>query len=74
MVLRLHCRVFQGRTFFPGGSWGAGSNPGVATSRFFFFFYHFLPFGFLLFILTADPVSSARFLRKRISSFSGSSD
>ena len=28
----------------------------------------FLPFGFLLFILTADPVSFARFLRKRISS------
>ena len=29
----------------------------------------FLPFGFLLFILTADPVSFARFLRKRFSSF-----
>ena len=28
----------------------------------------FLPFGFLLFILTADPVSFERFLRKRISS------
>ena len=27
-----------------------------------------LPFGFLLYILTADPVSFARFLRKRISS------
>ena len=35
----------------------------------FFFFHRFLPFGFLLFILTADPVSFARFLRKRISSF-----
>ena len=31
-------------------------------------FIVFLPFGFLLFILTADPVSFARFLRKRISS------
>ena len=28
----------------------------------------FFPFGFLLFILTADPISFARFLRKRISS------
>ena len=28
----------------------------------------FLPFGFLLSSLTADPVSFARFLRKRISS------
>ena len=34
----------------------------------FFFFIVFLPFGFLLFILTADPFSFARFLRKRISS------
>ena len=33
-----------------------------------FSFIVFLPFGFLLFILTADPVSFARFLRKRISS------
>ena len=45
-----------------------GSNPGVSTSIFFSFIV-FLPFGFLLFILTADPVSFARFLRKRISSF-----
>ena len=46
------------------------SYPGVATS--FFFFHRFLlPFGFLLFILTADLVSFARFLRKRISSFRG---
>ena len=44
------------------------SNPGVSTSIFFSFIV-FLPFGFLLFILTADPVSFARFLRKRISSF-----
>ena len=29
--------------------------------------HFFLPFGFLLLILTADPVSFARFLRKRIS-------
>ena len=34
----------------------------------FFSFIVFLPFGFLLFILTADPVRFARFLRKRISS------
>ena len=38
--------------------------------RFFFSFIVFLPFGFLLFILTADPISLARFLRKRISSIS----
>ena len=37
----------------------------------FFSFIVFLPFGFLLFILTADPFSSARFLRKRISSLYG---
>ena len=36
---------------------------------FFFSFIVFLPFGFLLFILTADPFSFARFLRKRISSY-----
>ena len=54
--------------FFAGGSCGAGSNPAVATSIFFSFIV-FLPFGFLLFILSADPVSFARFLRKRISSF-----
>ena len=35
---------------------------------FFFSLIVFLRFGFLLFILTADPVSFARFLRKRISS------
>ena len=35
---------------------------------FFFSFIVFLSFGFLLFILTADPFSFARFLRKRISS------
>ena len=42
----------------------------VAISVFFSFIV-FLPFGFLLFILTADPVSFARFLRKRISSRGG---
>ena len=36
----------------------------------FFSFIVFLPFGFLLFIVSADPVSFARFLRKRISSSS----
>ena len=55
-----------------GGSWrkfwAAGSDPAMATSSFFFSFIVFLPFGFLLFILTADPLSFARFLRKRISS------
>ena len=35
---------------------------------FFFLSSFFLPFSFLLFILTADPFSFARFLRKRISS------
>ena len=35
----------------------------------FFSFIVFLPFGLLLFVLTADPVSFARFLRKRISSY-----
>ena len=44
-----------------------GFNPAMATF-FFFSFIFFLLFGFLLFILTADPVSFARFLRKRISS------
>ena len=32
------------------------------------FIVFFLPFGFVLFILTADPVNFARFLRKPISS------
>ena len=60
-----HGPVVKGRTFFAGGSWNAGSNPSVASSSSFIVF---LPLGFLLFILTADPVSFARFLRKRISS------
>ena len=47
--------------------WDAGSNPPMATSGFFSFIV-FLPFGFLLVILTADHFSFARFLRKRISS------
>ena len=59
--------ALRGRTVFAGGSWDARSNPRVATSVFFSFIV-FLPFGFLLFILTADPFSFARFLRKRISS------
>ena len=63
----LHGPVAKDRTFFAGGSWNAGSNPGIASSSFFTFIV-FLPFGFLLFILTADLVSFARFLRKRISS------
>ena len=35
----------------------------------FYYYYSFiviLPFGFLVFILTADPVNFARFLRKHI--------
>ena len=59
--------LVRGSTIFAGGSWDAGSNLPVATSRFFSLIV-FLPFGFLLFILTADPFSFARFLRKRISS------
>ena len=47
----------------------ARSNPRLATSIFFFSFIVFLPLGFLLFILTADTFSFARFLRKRISSY-----
>ena len=61
-----HGRVVRGRTSFVGGSRGAGSNPSVATSNLLlllFSFIVFLPFGFLLFILTADPVSFARFLQ-----------
>ena len=61
--------ALRGRTVFAGGSWDARSNPREATSVFFSFIV-FLPFGFLLFILTADPFSLARFLRKRISSIS----
>ena len=62
-----HGRVVRGSTIFAGGCWGTGSILGVDTSIFFSFIV-FLRFGFLLFILTADPVSFARFLRKRISS------
>ena len=64
-----HGPVVKGRTFLAGRSWNAGSNHGVRLPVFFSFIV-FLPFGFLLFILTADPVSFARFLRKRISSYS----
>ena len=64
-----HGPVVRGRTFsLEEVGVQLGSNPGVSTSI-FFFFHRFLPFGFLLLILTADPVSFARFLRKRISSF-----
>ena len=57
--------------FLAGGSRGAGSDPGVATYNFFFFFlfHRIFTLGFLLFILTVDPVSFARFLRKRISRY-----
>ena len=33
---RSHGPVVKGRTFLAGGSWNAGSNPGVASSSFFF--------------------------------------
>ena len=72
LTQRLHSPVtspvLKDRTFFAEGSWDAGSNPGVATSNFFFLLSFFLPFGFLLSSLTAGPVNFARFLRKRISS------
>ena len=54
-------RLVRSRILFAGASWGAGSNPSVANSIFFLSSFFFLPF--LLFILTADPVSFARFLR-----------
>ena len=61
--------------FFVGVRWGAAGfkcwRDNFPFCLFVFFFIVFLPFGFLLFILTANPVSFARFLRKRISSFSG---
>ena len=60
----LHCRVVRGCTFFAGEVLRG-------YFRFFFSFIVFLPFGFLLFILTADPVSFARFFRKHISSRGG---
>ena len=64
-----HAPVVRGRTLsLEEVGVQLGSNPGVSTSIFFSFIV-FLPFGFLLFILTADPISFARFLRKRISSF-----
>ena len=47
---------------------GCGFKSPRGNFRFFLSFIVFLPFGFLLFILTADPFSFARFLRKRISS------
>ena len=52
-----------------GGSWGA--TVFIPRRGYFFFFLSFFLFGFLLFILTADPVSFARSLLKRISSFRG---
>ena len=47
LTRRLHSRVVSGRNFFAGGSWDAGSNPGVATSSFFFsFIVFFYPLAF----------------------------
>ena len=59
----------QVQYFFAGGSWGATEFQPRRVYYHFFSFIVFLSFGFLLFILTADPVCFARFLRKRISSF-----
>ena len=56
--------ALRGRTVFAGGSWDARSNSPRGNLRFFFSFIIFLPFGFLLFILTADPFSFARFFAK----------
>ena len=68
-VQRSHGPVVRGGTFsLEEVGVQLGSNPGVSTSIFFSFIV-FLPFGFLLFILTVDPVSLERFLRKRVSSF-----
>ena len=60
----LHYGVVRGCNFFAGEVLRG-------YFRFFFSFIVFLPFGFLLFILTADPVSFARFFRKHISSRGG---
>ena len=35
-----HGPVVRSRIFLGGESWGVGSNPGVATSSFFFYFFH----------------------------------
>ena len=59
-----HGPVVRSGTIFAEGSWGAGSNPGLATAIFFSSFIVFLPFGVLLFILTAGSVSFARFFAK----------
>ena len=64
-----HGPVVRGRTY----RWtklGCNWVPAPACLLpFFFSFIVFLPFGFLLSILTADPVNFARFLRKCISNF-----
>ena len=41
----------------------------LLTVSFIFFFHRIFTLRLLLFILTADPVSFARFLRKHISSY-----
>ena len=59
-----HGPVVRGRTFsLEEVGVQLGSNPD-ATIPFFFFFFSFivfLPFGFLLFILTAEPLASRDF-------------
>ena len=64
-----HGPVVRGRTSLEEVGVQLGSNPGVSASILIFLSSFFYPFGFLLFILTADPVSFARFLRKHISIF-----
>ena len=60
----------EGALFLAGGSWGAGSNSGVATCSFFYFFLssYFYPSAFYC-LFSLLTVSFARLLRKHISSF-----
>ena len=53
-VQRSHGPVVRGGTFFAGGSWDAGSNPGVVTSSFFFLslFFYTLAFYCLFSLMT----------------------
>ena len=60
-----HGQVVRGRTFsLEEVGVQLDSNPDATIPFFFFFLFSFivfLPFGFLLLILTAEPVSFARF-------------
>ena len=61
--------MVKDRTFFAGGSWDAGSNPGAATFSFFFLSSFFLPFGFYGLVSLLALLALRDFLRKRISSY-----